>query len=132
MSRIRSRDTVPEMLVRSALHRSGFRFRLHSKDLPGMPDLVLRKYNTVVFVHGCFWHRHKGCSRCTTPSSNQEYWLPKLSGNAMRDKKNRRALTGLGWNVVVIWECETKDPLTLEKSVSSLAEKIRRTNGNCK
>jgi DNA mismatch endonuclease, patch repair protein len=96
MSQIRSKDTKPEIIVRSMLHRMGYRFRLHRKDLPGKPDIVLPKYKTVIFVHGCFWHRHKGCKRCTTPSANQTYWLPKLHRNADRDKQNQKLLKKTG------------------------------------
>lgn len=105
MSRIKSKDTAPEMRVRSALHRAGYRFRLHVKDLPGKPDIVLPKYKTVIFVHGCFWHRHKGCSKATTPSTNQEFWKKKFQQNVGRDKRNQAKLKKLGWKVVVVWEC---------------------------
>lgn len=109
MSRIRGKDTAPERVVRSLLHRMGLRFRLHGKGLPGRPDILLRKYRTVVFVHGCFWHRHKGCRNCTTPTNRREWWLEKLNGNAARDRLHSRALSKLGWKVIVIWECETKE-----------------------
>ncbi len=120
MSRIRSRNTQPEKIVRSALHRLGFRFRIHSKILPGRPDIVLPKYNTVIFVHGCFWHRHQGCKRCTTPSSNESYWIPKLNGNVVRDKLHKRALAKLSWKILVVWECETKDVTKLGKKLTRL------------
>ncbi len=109
MSRIKGKNTKPERVVRSFLHRSGFRFRLHRKDLPGCPDIVLPKYRTVIFVHGCFWHRHPGCPRTTTPKTNVEFWGKKFAENVARDERNRQALVELGWNVVVIWECEIKD-----------------------
>jgi len=105
MSRIRGKDTGPEKLVRSLLHRMGYRFRLHVKDLPGRPDIVLPRYRTVVFVHGCFWHRHRGCKNCTTPTNNRAFWVEKLEGNAERDLQNRAALRLAGWRVVVVWEC---------------------------
>ena len=108
MSRIRSKDTKPEIIVRSLLHRMGYRFRLHNSKLPGTPDIVLKKYKTVVFVNGCYWHRHKGCKRCTTPSENQDYWLPKFERRVQKDKEDRKELTKRGWKVIVIWECETK------------------------
>lgn len=108
MSRIRGKNTTPEKAVRSVLHRLGFRFRLHGNGLPGRPDIVLRKYRTVVFVHGCFWHRHKGCGNCTTPTNRRAWWLEKLNGNAARDILHARALRKLGWHVVVVWECQTK------------------------
>ena len=108
MSRIRSKNTSPEMRVRSLLHRMGYRFRLHLKNLPGRPDIVLPKYKTVIFVHGCFWHRHQGCKNCTTPTNRREWWLTKLEGNAARDKVHRDALKKLGWRVIVVWECESE------------------------
>ena len=110
MSRIRGKDTAPEKVVRSVLHRLGYRFRLHGKKLPGRPDIVLPKYKTVVFVHGCFWHRHRGCKNCTTPTHRRAWWLKKLEGNVARDKRQRHILRKLGWRVVVVWECETERP----------------------
>ena len=110
MSRIRGKDTTPEMVVRSMLHRMGYRFRLHARDLPGRPDIVLPKYRTVVFIHGCFWHRHKGCRNSTTPTNNRRFWVEKLEGNAARDKVRAQALRKLGWRVMVVWECETEKP----------------------
>lgn len=110
MKLVRSRDTTPEKMVRSILHRLGLRFRLHRKDLPGNPDIVLPKYSTVVFVHGCFWHRHPGCRRATTPAVNQDYWLAKFDRTVERDKKNMNELRKRGWQVVVVWECELRNP----------------------
>lgn len=109
MSRIRSRDTKPELIVRSLLHRMGYRFRLHRKDLPGKPDIVLPKYRTVVFVHGCFWHRHKGCKYAYTPKSRIDFWQEKFHENIERDKKRQIELKRLGWKIIVIWECEIHD-----------------------
>ena len=106
MSRIQSRNSKPELVVRSALHKAGYRFRLHRKDLPGKPDIVLPKYKTVIFVHGCYWHRHKGCKNTTTPKTNTEFWLNKFKENTKRDIRNQKALTELGWKVVIVWECE--------------------------
>ena len=108
MSRIKGKNTRPEILVRSILHRLGFRFRLHAKNLPGRPDIVLPKYKTVIFVHGCFWHRHRGCKNCTTPTNRREFWITKLEGNAARDKLHRKALQKLGWRTLVIWECDVE------------------------
>lgn len=105
MSRIRGRDTAPELAVRKILHAAGFRFRLHRKDLPGRPDIVLPKYKTVVFVHGCFWHCH-GCKDSGTPKTNTSFWATKLADNARRDIKNQTLLKQQGWSVEVIWECE--------------------------
>ena len=109
MSRIRGKDTKPEIIVRSILHRMGYRFRLHRKDLPGKPDIVLPKYNTVIFVHGCFWHRHKGCKFAYTPKSRVDFWKAKFDGTVARDKHNRKQLEAMGWDVEIIWECEVKD-----------------------
>ena len=109
MSRIRSRDTKPEKIVRSLLHRMGYRFRLHRKDLPGKPDIVLPKYQTVIFVHGCFWHRHPRCRFAYTPRSRVRFWQKKFADNIARDKRVRQQLRRLGWKVIVVWECQTAD-----------------------
>lgn len=106
MSRIRDRDTRPEVILRSMLHRAGYRFRKNVKNLPGKPDIVLPKYRTVIFVHCCFWHRHKGCKYATTPSTNVEFWQKKFAANIANDKKHARALRKLGWKVITVWECE--------------------------
>lgn len=110
MKRIKSVDTLPEMEVRSFLHRCGMRFRLHSNKLPGKPDIILKKYGAVIFVHGCFWHQHSDprCTRSGIPKSNRNYWLPKLKRTVERDKRHKRDLKKLGWNVQVIWECQIK------------------------
>jgi DNA mismatch endonuclease (patch repair protein) len=110
MSRIRGKDTEPEKLVRSALHRAGYRFRLHSKQFPGRPDIMLPKHRTVVFVHGCFWHRHRGCRFAYTPKSRIAFWNAKFDGNVARDRRNARELRKLGWKVVTVWECEAGRP----------------------
>ena len=104
MSRIRSKDTKPEKIIRSILHKLGFRFRINRKDLPGKPDIVLPKYKTVIFVHGCFWHQHEGCKYAVMPKSNTNYWKPKLTKNVDRDKLNVKRLNEIGWNVLTIWE----------------------------
>jgi len=117
MRRVRSTNTTPEKKVRSLLHKLGFRFRLHRRDLPGKPDIILPKYRAVVFVHGCFWHRHQDCPHATTPSSNKEYWLPKFKRTIERDKKNREELRQKGWNAIIVWECETNDLQKLRKQV---------------
>jgi DNA mismatch endonuclease (patch repair protein) len=109
MSRVRSVDTNPEKIVRSWLHLNGWRFRLHNKTLPGSPDIVMKKYGTVIFIHGCFWHSHQGCRRATIPKTNREFWEKKLKGNLERDKKAREQLSQMGWKVIVIWECEVKN-----------------------
>lgn len=105
MRQVRSRNTTPELYVRRTLHAAGFRFRIHYKKLPGKPDLVLAKYRTAIFVHGCFWHWH-GCHRSRMPSSNVEYWQRKIARNVERDSKNIAALSCMGWRVQIIWECE--------------------------
>ncbi|MDR9750992.1 DNA mismatch endonuclease Vsr [Pseudomonas sp. SZMC_28357] len=112
-------DTRPEILVRSLLHQLGFRFRLHQKSLPGTPDIVLPKYHTVVFVHGCFWHRHPGCRYASTPKTRQDYWLPKFEANVMRDARKEAQLHELGWRVLVVWECETR-------AVSDLRDRLKQ------
>jgi DNA mismatch endonuclease, patch repair protein len=119
MGRVRGRDTKPEMLVRSVIHRMGFRFRVNRRDLPGNPDIVLSRHKRVIFVHGCFWHGHSGCPRSKRPSTNQLFWDRKLNGNLERDKRFQEALSEMGWKVLVIWQCETK-------SSDDLAMKLRR------
>lgn len=109
MSRIRSKDTEPEMRVRRLVHGMGYRYRLHARDLPGCPDLVFRPSRKAIFVHGCFWHRHMDCRANRLPATRREFWRHKLDGNARRDGRNKAALEELGWRVLVIWECETKD-----------------------
>lgn len=109
MSRIKSSNTKPEIMVRSVLHKAGFRFRKNVKDLPGKPDIVLPKYHTVIFVHGCFWHRHKSCRMAYTPKSRLDFWRKKFCENVSRDKENRKRLKKLGWDVFVICECEIED-----------------------
>lgn len=113
----KSKGTSPEMRVRKALHALGMRFRLHRKDLPGKPDLVLRRWNLCIFVHGCFWHQHPDCSLASRPKSNQDYWEPKLRRNKERDKLHQIALEKLGWDVEVIWECETRRSDALERRI---------------
>jgi len=108
MSRIRSSNTKPEMLVRSLLHRIGFRFRVHCRNLPGRPDIVLPRYRTVIFVHGCFWHQHAGCTEASRPASNTGYWNSKLKANVRRDGRHRRLLRQKGWRVLHFWECEVE------------------------
>lgn len=113
MSRIRAKDTAPELSVRKQAHKLGLRFRLHRKDLPGCPDMVFKKHLVVLFVHGCFWHQHKNCKIAKMPKSRQSYWRKKLGGNVTRDRKHAKALRAMGWRVVTVWECQTKDPKNL-------------------
>lgn len=120
MSRVKAKHTSPEMVVRRKAHALGLRFRLHRKDLPGTPDLVFPKYRAVVFVHGCFWHRHAGCRKAGMPKSRVEFWKEKFERNVDRTRRNVEELTELGWSVNVIWECETKDPAIVEKLLAGL------------
>lgn len=111
MSHIKSINTSPELMVRRYLHAQGLRFRLHVKDLPGKPDIVLSKYHTVIFVHGCFWHGHEGCKYFRYPKSRLEYWKPKIEKNILRDAKVLETLRGMGWTVLIVWECQLKRDL---------------------
>lgn len=117
MSMIKGKNTKPEMVVRSVCHEMGLRYRLHRKDLPGTPDLVFPKYRLCIFVHGCFWHRHPGCRYAYTPKSKLEFWLPKLARNVERDLNARQTLLSLGWRVMVVWECGTKDREVLRTEI---------------
>jgi DNA mismatch endonuclease, patch repair protein len=123
MAGIRGKNTKPEVLVRSFLHRNGFRFRLHTRHLPGRPDLVLPKYRTVIFVHGCFWHRHPRCPLAYAPRSNSRFWKTKLDGNVLRDKRQQQELRKAGWKVRMIWECEIND-----RHLRRLVNALRRTS----
>ncbi|MCY1222708.1 Very short patch repair protein [compost metagenome] len=109
MARVRAKDTGPEMVVRRLVHGMGYRYRLHRRSLPGTPDLMFPGRRKVIFVHGCFWHRHPGCAAARVPKARQEFWLAKLQGNSERDSRNVRALRRQGWGVMTIWECELKD-----------------------
>ena len=115
MRAVKRANTAPEIIVRQVLHALGLRFRLHRRDLPGSPDVVLPRFRTVIFVHGCFWHRHPDCRYTTTPKTRQEYWLPKFAANIERDLRKEAQLQALGWRVLLVWECETKqrEELTL-------------------
>ena len=135
MSRIRGADTGPERKVRSALHRSGYRFRLHRKDLPGRPDIVMPRYHTVIFVHGCFWHRHAGCRLAATPKTRREFWADKFSGNVERDRRNIDELKDRGWRSLVIWECEIDDETAMMERIEAFLTGDRKqshtTQGKC-
>lgn len=115
MRAVKRANTAPEIIVRQVLHALGIRFRLHRRDLPGSPGVVLPRFRTVIFVHGCFWHRHPDCRYTTTPKTRQEYWLPKFAANIERDLRKEAQLQALGWRVLLVWECETKqrEELTL-------------------
>ena len=120
MARVRQKGTEPELSVRRCLHRLGYRFRLHRKDLPGTPDIVLPKHRKVIFVHGCFWHRHPGCTKTTTPKTRTEFWKNKFRSNMRRDRLNLRYLRESGWEPYVVWECETSDIKELEKNLITI------------
>ena len=120
MSRIRSKNTKPEKVVRSLLHSLGYGFRLHLKRLPGCPDIVLTKYKTVIFVHGCFWHRHPGCKYAYNPKSKMEFWENKFNQNIIRDLKVISELGNLGWKMLIIWECETRDIDLLKQKIEKV------------
>lgn len=111
MSRIKSRDTKCELQLRSKLHQAGYRFRVHSAVLPGRPDIVLARFRTAVFVHGCFWHRHEGCRKAANPKSNVAFWQEKFRGTVARDQRNQERLAAIGWQTIVVWECEIHDDL---------------------
>ena len=123
MRRIRAKNTSPEMIVRADLFKHGFRYRIADKRYPGHPDIVLPKYKTVVFVHGCFWHQHPNCRKATIPKSNQAFWIPKLQRNVERDREQTRKLEELGWRVLVVWECEL-DKNKRENTLRKLREEI--------
>lgn len=123
MGRIGPRNTKPELRVRSLLHALGYRFRLHRKDLPGTPDIVLPRWKSVIFVHGCFWHRHGGCKRASTPQTNVAFWTKKFAANTARDARNIEELEKLGYRYLVVWECETKN---LEELAAKLTNFLPR------
>ena len=126
MSRIRGKNTKPEILVRKGLHARGFRFRLHNKKLPGSPDIVLPKYGVVIMVNGCFWHGHKGCRYATKPKSNVEFWEAKIARNRHRDEVTEAHLHALGWHVITIWECELQGAASVTSRLDALAEEIHK------
>lgn len=119
MSRVRSRDTSPELRVRKTAHALGFRFRLYVKDLPGRPDMVFRRLRSVILVHGCFWHRHAGCRKASSPKDRADYWNEKFARNVERDIAAQQRLEADGWRVLVVWECETKDQDLLSERISA-------------
>ena len=125
MSRVRSTNTKPEKQVRSLLHGMGYRFRLHAKDLPGSPDIVLPKYRAVIFVHGCFWHRHPGCKYASTPATHKEFWTAKFEQNKARDRRVIKLLREKNWNVIIVWQCELRDIAAL---ITKLEANLRGRN----
>ena len=124
MARIRSVNTIPELRVRKALHAMGYRYRLHVKDLPGRPDIVLRRRRKLIFVHGCFWHQHQACADGRIPRTRRDYWVPKLERTIVRDRQHLTRLRQLGWDVLVIWECEIKDEREFRARLVSFLEGI--------
>lgn len=115
MSKVRDKNTSPELIVRKWLHKEGYRFRLYRKDLPGKPDIVLPKYKTAIFVHGCFWHRHIGCKKASIPATNVGIWLKKFGENIERDKRKQQELEELGWQVIILWQCEIENGSFISK-----------------
>ena len=130
MSRIQGKDTGPEMTVRRAIWQAGLRYRLHDKRLPGKPDLVFPRLRTVVFVHGCFWHCHEGCKNSRIPKTRSDWWMNKLAGNKVRDMKASDCLRNMGWDVLVIWECEAANPRRLSDLISDLQHRSSRFQGH--
>jgi DNA mismatch endonuclease, patch repair protein len=131
MSRIKSKDTKPELAVRRFLHARGFRYARHRRDLPGTPDIVLPKYRTVVFVHGCLWHGHIPCSKYLPPRTHRDYWIPKIRENKRQDARQRRKLRKLGWRSLVVWECEVGNPCFLNLRLASLLLHREEKSGPC-
>ena len=123
MSRIKGKNTKPEMLVRKFLHANGFRYKLHDKSLPGKPDIVLPKYHTVIFINGCFWHGHKNCKYFVVPKTRTDWWLNKINGNIANDTKSLKALKKEGWKIITIWECNLQ-PAKVEKTLNALLKKL--------
>ena len=125
MSRIRSKNTKPEMLLRGKLFAAGFRYRLNVKNLPGKPDLVFKKYKTAVFIHGCFWHGHEHCRYFVVPKTRTDFWMKKINGNIKRDHENEHKLLEAGWQVLTVWECELKKGC-IDETIESLQQKIKK------
>jgi DNA mismatch endonuclease (patch repair protein) len=125
MSRIRSKDTKPELLVRKFLHKNGFRYRLHVKDMPGKPDIVLPKYKTVIFIHGCFWHGHEGCKKAALPQTRRDWWEAKINYNIKNDNNSEALLKAQGWKIITIWQCDMKNSL-LENTFNQLLGNLRQ------
>lgn len=126
MAKIRAKDTVPELVLRSHLHRLGLRFRTNVRNLPGSPDVVLKKYRAAIFVHGCFWHSHKNCAVSSMPRTNRDFWREKFRRNIRRDARNQRHLRALGWRVFVVWECRVKSAKKALTTAKRIATRIKR------
>lgn len=131
MGLVRGKDTRPEMFVRRAAHAMGYRFRLHRRDLPGSPDVVFPSKRSVIFVHGCFWHRHPGCRRASIPSTRQEFWQAKFHRNVERDRRNEAELRAAGWRVFIVWECETKNIDELRDRLQQFLNTAPAAEGSC-
>jgi DNA mismatch endonuclease (patch repair protein) len=129
MSQIKGKNTKPEIIVRKFLHSNGFRYRLHVRDLPGKPDIVLKKYNTVIFIHGCFWHGHKDCKYYVIPKTRTKWWLEKIKRNKEKDNESIKALKQIGWDSITIWECELKKDKR-QHTLESLVYNLSRTNSH--
>jgi len=127
MSRIRSKNTKPEMVVRKFLFSQGYRYRLHDKNLPGKPDIILRKYKTIIFIHGCFWHGHSGCSYFTIPKTRTEWWVAKIKKTIENDKISQLQLAEMGWKIINVWECEIKKPSVFKVTSEKLSKEINST-----
>ena len=130
MARVLDKNSKPEIVVRQLVHALGYRFRLHRRNLPGTPDLVFPSAQKAIFVHGCFWHRHKGCSRATTPTIRAAFWRDKFTRNVERDSRKAKALRGIGWKILVVWECETFDPKPLATRLSAFLRYPRQRTGS--
>jgi len=124
MSKVSGKETKPEIIVRKFLFAQGFRYRKNDKRLPGKPDIVLPKYKTMIFVHGCFWHGHQNCKKSALPQTNYEFWKNKIQGNTERDKSNQKQLKKLGWKIIVVWQCRIKNRELFEKTMKSVVQKI--------
>jgi len=129
MRQVRSKNSGPELMVRRMVHAMGYRFRLHDTKLLGKPDLVFPRLRKIIFVHGCFWHRHKGCSGTTTPKSNVDFWEEKFERNVERDRRNISALKRMGWRVLVVWQCQTRNPEKLERKLRGFLNEKERIGG---
>lgn len=126
MALVKNKNTKPEILVRKALFREGFRYRINDKKLPGSPDIVLPKHNTVIFVHGCYWHGHENCKKQITPKTNKSFWNEKIEKNKTRDRKVQNQLRELGWNILIVWECELRNKEIFTAAIEELIKDIRK------
>ncbi|WP_210485386.1 very short patch repair endonuclease [Microvirga antarctica] len=128
MASVKGKNTKPEIIVRQTAHAMGYRYRLHRRDLPGTPDLVFVRLKKVIFVHGCFWHRHENCRKATTPLTRADFWQDKFNANVKRDLRNITLLQGQGWSVLIVWECETRDITVLREKLRSFLKAVPRSD----